>query len=146
MDVLVIEDDPRLSRLLGRLLEGEGHIVKVATDGATGRGIAGGANHLDCIILDIGLPDMSGLEVAKRLRSAGSEVGILILSARDTIEDRVAGFPAGADDYLVKPFAFDEVAARVRALGRRNSTHRAPTGEPGGQDAGPARGGLDPQG
>jgi DNA-binding response OmpR family regulator len=91
MHVLVIEDDPRLSRLLGRLLEGEGHVVRVATDGATGLGIAGGANHLDCIILDIGLPDMSGLEVAKRLRSVGSEVGILILSARDPI---VTGWPA----------------------------------------------------
>ena len=71
------------------------------------------------MILDVGLPDMSGLDVARSLRAAGSRVGILMLTARDTLNDRVNGLDAGADDYLVKPFAYEELAARLRALGRR---------------------------
>ena len=71
------------------------------------------------MILDVGLPDISGIEVAKRLRARGSEVAILMLTARDTVNDRVAGLDSGADDYLVKPFAFEELAARLRALSRR---------------------------
>jgi len=74
---------------------------------------------IELVILDIGLPDISGLEVARRIRATGSEVAILILTARDTVGDRVTGLDAGADDYLVKPFAYEELAARLRALGRR---------------------------
>jgi DNA-binding response OmpR family regulator len=119
MHLLVIEDDPRLSRLLKRLLEDDRHVVELATDGESGLEIAEDAPGIECVILDIGLPDMSGLDVARRLRAAGSDVQILMLTARDTVGDRVTGLDAGADDYLVKPFAFEELSARLRALGRR---------------------------
>ena len=119
MHLLVIEDDPRLSRLLKRLLEDDRHVVELATDGETGLEIAEDAPGIECVILDIGLPDISGLEVARRLRASGSDVQILMLTARDTVGDRVTGLDAGADDYLVKPFAFEELSARLRALGRR---------------------------
>jgi two-component system response regulator MprA len=122
MHLLVIEDDPRLSRLLKRLLEDDRHVVESATDGTTGLEIAEDAPGIECVILDVGLPDISGLEVARRLRSQGSEVPILMLTARDTVGDRVTGLDAGADDYLVKPFAFEELSARLRAMARRGST------------------------
>lgn len=121
MHLLVIEDDPRLSRLLKRLLEEDRHVVEVAADGRSGLEIAEDAPGIECVVLDIGLPDISGLEVARRLRSGGSDVQILMLTARDTVGDRVTGLDAGADDYLVKPFAFEELAARLRALGRRTA-------------------------
>ena len=119
MHLLVIEDDPRLGRLLKRLLEDDRHVVELATDGKGGLETAEDAPGIECVILDIGLPDMSGLEVAKRLRAEGSAVTILMLTARDTVGDRVTGLDAGADDYLVKPFAFEELSARLRALSRR---------------------------
>ncbi len=119
MHLLVIEDDPRLSRLLKRLLEDDRHVVELATDGRTGLEIAEDAPGIECVILDIGLPDISGLEVARRLRAQGSDTTILMLTARDTVGDRVTGLDAGADDYLVKPFAFEELSARLRALARR---------------------------
>ena len=121
MHLLVVEDDPRLSRLLKRLLEDDRHVVELATDGQTGLEIAEDAPGIECVILDIGLPDMTGLEVARRLRSAGSGLPILMLTARDTVGDRVTGLDAGADDYLVKPFAFEELSARLRALARRGA-------------------------
>ncbi|MEX2183670.1 MAG: response regulator transcription factor [Chloroflexota bacterium] len=121
MHLLVIEDDPRLSRLLKRLLEDDRHVVEVATDGESGLEIVGDASGIECVILDIGLPDISGLDVARRLRARGSTVPILMLTARDTVGDRVTGLDAGADDYLVKPFAFEELAARLRAMGRRRA-------------------------
>ena len=119
MHLLVVEDDGRLRRLLKRLLEEDRHIVDVAEDGSTGLDLAGAVDGFDAIILDVGLPDMSGFEVARRLRQQKREVAILMLTARDTVDDRVAGLDAGADDYLVKPFAYAELAARLRALGRR---------------------------
>ena len=121
MHLLVIEDDPRLSRLLKRLLEDDRHVVELATDGRTGLEIAEDAPGIECVILDIGLPDMSGLDVARRLRDTGVATPILMLTARDTIGDRVSGLDAGADDYLVKPFAFEELSARLRAMGRRGA-------------------------
>jgi DNA-binding response OmpR family regulator len=121
MHLLVVEDDPRLSRLLKRLLEDDRHVVELATDGETGLEIAEDAPGIECVILDIGLPDITGLEVAKRLRTQGSDVPILMLTARDTVGDRVNGLDAGADDYLVKPFAFEELSARLRALARRTA-------------------------
>ena len=121
MHLLVIEDDPRLGRLLKRLLEEDRHVVEVATTGESGLEIAEDAPGIECVILDIGLPDISGLEVAQRLRATGSEVTILMLTARDTVGDRVSGLDAGADDYLVKPFAYEELSARLRALGRRGA-------------------------
>ena len=126
MHLLVIEDDPRLSRLLRRLLEEDRHVVELATDGVSGVEIAAAAPGIEAIVLDVGLPDISGLEVARRVRASGSDVAILMLTARDTVGDRVSGLDAGADDYLVKPFAYEELAARLRALGRRgNGSRRA---------------------
>jgi DNA-binding response OmpR family regulator len=119
MHVLLVEDDQRLARVLRRLLEDDRHVVEVAHDGETGIEIATSPAGIEVIILDVGLPDISGLEVARRIRRAGSEVAILMLTARDTVNDRVSGLDAGADDYLVKPFAFEELSARLRALARR---------------------------
>ena len=122
MHLLIVEDDDRLRRLLKRLLEEQRHVVETAATGTEGLDLAttpGGG--IDVVVLDVGLPDMSGLEVARRLRAAGSEVAILMLTARDTVGDRVSGLDAGADDYLVKPFAFAELSARLRALGRRST-------------------------
>ena len=118
MHLLVIEDDERLGRVLKRLLEEDRHVVDLAVDGETGLDLAE-ADGIDAVILDIGLPDISGLEVARRLRKRGTETAILMLTARDTVTDRVTGLDAGADDYLVKPFAFEELSARLRALARR---------------------------
>ncbi len=126
MHLLVIEDDPRLSRLLRRLLEEDKHVVELATDGETGLEIALAAEGVEAIVLDIGLPDISGLEVARRIRASGSDVAILMLTARDTVGDRVSGLDSGADDYLVKPFAFEELSARLRALARRGNGSRRP--------------------
>jgi DNA-binding response OmpR family regulator len=118
MHLLLVEDDPRLADLVARLLSGERHLVERAGDGATALDMSE-APGLDAIVLDVGLPDISGLEVARRLRARGSVIPILMLTARDSVADRVAGLDAGADDYLVKPFAIEELSARVRALGRR---------------------------
>ena len=118
MHLLVIEDDERLGRVLKRLLEEDRHVVDLAVDGETGLDLAE-ADGIDAVILDIGLPDISGLEVATRLRKRGTETAILMLTARDTVTDRVTGLDAGADDYLVKPFAYEELSARLRALARR---------------------------
>ena len=119
MHLLLVEDDQRLARALTRLLEEDRHVVEHAPDGRTGIELAGAIDGLDAIILDIGLPDMSGLDVARAIRHEGIKVSILMLTARDTVNDRVAGLDAGADDYVVKPFAYAEVAARLRALARR---------------------------
>ncbi|HEU4671893.1 MAG TPA: response regulator transcription factor [Candidatus Limnocylindrales bacterium] len=121
MHLLVVEDDPRLGPLLRRLLEADRHVVELAADGVTGLELAEGVPGLDAVVLDIGLPKLSGLEVARRVRAGGSRVPILMLTARDTVGDRVTGLDAGADDYLVKPFAYQELAARLRALARRAS-------------------------
>ena len=122
MHLLLIEDDMRLSRVLKRLLEEDRHVVDLANDGETGLAIAEEATGIDVVILDVGLPDLSGLDVARRLRARKSEVAILMLTARDTVGDRVTGLDAGADDYLVKPFAYEELAARLRALSRRSTS------------------------
>lgn len=127
MHLLIVEDDDRLRRLLKRLLEEQRHVVDACATGEDGYAVASApGDAIDVVILDIGLPDISGLEVAKRLRHDKSQVAILMLTARDTVGDRVTGLDAGADDYLVKPFAFAELSARLRALGRRstNGTRR----------------------
>jgi len=120
MKILLVEDDERLSRSLARLLEQDRHNVEVAPDGQTGLDIALGENGIDVVILDVGLPDISGLEVARRIRGERRELAILMLTARDTVGDRVSGLDSGADDYVVKPFSYDELAARLRALARRS--------------------------
>jgi two-component system response regulator MprA len=119
MHLLLVEDDPRLQRVLRRLLEDDRHVVEVAPDGETALELADATEGIEAVILDVGLPDISGLDVAKRLRMDGRELAILMLTARDTVNDRVSGLDAGADDYLVKPFAYEELAARLRALARR---------------------------
>jgi len=116
--ILVIEDERRLASLVRRALQEEGHKVEVSNDGAEGMDMAEATGY-DLLVLDLMLPHLDGLEICRRLRSTGSDVRILMLTARDAVEDRVAGLEAGADDYLVKPFSFTELIARVRALARR---------------------------
>jgi len=115
--ILVVDDDARLAASLRRALAYEGHSVEVAVDGP-GALVAARDRPPDLVVLDVLLPGLDGVEVCRRLR-AGSDVPILMLTARDAISDRVGGLDAGADDYLVKPFAYDELLARVRALLRR---------------------------
>lgn len=115
--ILVIEDDPQILQFLRRGLSYEGYHVDTAEEGQSGL-ILARDNPPDVVILDWMLPGLDGLEVCRRLRSGGS-VPILMLTAKDSVADRVEGLDAGADDYLVKPFAFEELLARVRALLRR---------------------------
>jgi two-component system response regulator MprA len=115
--ILVIEDEERIRQFLQRGLSYEGYRVDAALDGQIGLDMAR-ENPPDLVLLDLMLPGIDGLEVCRRLRAA-SDVPILMLTAKEAIEDRVSGLDAGADDYLVKPFAFDELMARVRALLRR---------------------------
>ena len=122
--ILVIEDDPAILKLLRRGLAYEGYLVDTATDGRSGLLLARD-NHPDLVVLDWMLLGMDGLEVCHRLRTGG-EVPIVMLTAKDTIQDRVQGLDAGADDYLVKPFNLDELLARVRALLRRTQVKRIP--------------------
>jgi two-component system OmpR family response regulator len=124
--LLVVEDDVRLSRLLKRLLSQDRHIVETALTAEEGLEVATSSLELDAVVLDVGLPDRSGFEVARTLRKKGSQVPILMLTARDSVSDRVEGLDAGADDYLVKPFAYEELLARLRALGRRPPTRKSP--------------------
>jgi two-component system, OmpR family, response regulator len=125
LHVLVIEDDARLNRLLKRLLTQDRHVVETALTADDGLEIATSSAELDAIVLDVGLPDRSGFEVARLLRKQGSQIPILMLTARDAVSDRVEGLDAGADDYLVKPFAYEELLARLRALGRRPPTRKS---------------------
>jgi len=123
--ILVIDDETKIVDLLRRGLSYEGYEVEVAYDGESGLAQVR-RDPPDLVILDIMMPGLDGVEVCRRLRAEGwSDLPILILTARDAVPDRVAGLDAGADDYLVKPFAFDELLARVRALLRR----RRPSGD-----------------
>jgi two-component system response regulator PrrA len=134
--VLVVDDDPGIREALDRALRLEGFVVVLAVDGESAIEQAGSdLPHL--MVLDIGLPGISGIEVIERLRRDGREVPILVLSARDEVADRVAGLRAGADDYLVKPFELDELVARLHALLRRR-----PEGSNAPLQAGPLR--MDP--
>jgi two-component system OmpR family response regulator len=119
MRILVVEDDRKAARFLKQGLEEEGHLVDVAVDGEEGAQL-GHLNVYDLIVLDIQLPRKHGLELSRELRREGVETPILMLTGRDSTEDIVRGLDAGADDYLTKPFAFDELVARVRALARRH--------------------------
>jgi len=122
--VLVVDDDPPLRRMLARTLTAEGYEVTVAADGGAALAEAERAAP-DVIVLDVAMPALDGLAVCRRLRSKGLPTPILMLTARDAVPDRVAGLEAGADDYLVKPFAVQELIARLRALTRRRSDARA---------------------
>lgn len=118
MRVLVVEDEPRMVTYIGRALAQEGFAVDLARDGLSGLEMAETYDY-DAIVLDLMLPRMDGLTVCRRLRDAGKKTPVLVLSARDMVDDRVRGLDAGADDYLVKPFAVAELMARLRALQRR---------------------------
>ena len=123
MRVLVIEDEVRMARLLKRALEEEGHAVDDAGDGPEGLWMAT-ENPYAAIVLDVMLPGFDGFELCRRLREAGNWAPVLMLTARDEVGDRVRGLDAGADDYLVKPFSLLELAARLRALARRDDRSR----------------------
>lgn len=118
MQILIVEDDQRLARQLKKGLDENGHSVSLAFDGLDGLEAAR-QGHFDVLVLDVMLPRLDGFGVVKRLRSAGSKSPILMLTARDSVEDIVAGLDAGADDYLTKPFALKVLLARLRALARR---------------------------
>ena len=120
MRIVVVEDDARLTSVLERALSQEGWNVEVAHDGPSGERLLH-AGTADAAILDLGLPGKDGLALLQGLRAKGSSLPVLVLTARDAVEDRVRGLDRGADDYLVKPFALDELLARVRALLRRGS-------------------------
>lgn len=124
MHVLVVEDDPSVRGALERALRGAGHVPEGAADGIRGLQLASGGT-FDAVVLDLGLPGLDGLELCRRLRASGDRVPILMLTARTAVSDRVGGLDAGADDYLVKPFALDELLARLRAFERRavGTTH-----------------------
>jgi two-component system, OmpR family, response regulator len=118
MRVLIIEDEVKMVALLRRGLAEDGHLADVAVDGESGVAMAR-ASEYDAIVLDVMLPGMDGFGTCRQLRQAGVWSGVLMLTARDNVDDRVSGLDSGADDYLTKPFSFAELLARVRALARR---------------------------
>jgi two-component system OmpR family response regulator len=120
VEILIVEDDARMAALLKRGLEREGHVITVSTDGAEGLDFALSRPY-DVVLLDVMLPLLDGLDVASRLRRRGCRTPILMLTAKDTPRDIVRGLDIGADDYLTKPFSFDELLARVRAVSRRGT-------------------------
>jgi two-component system, OmpR family, response regulator PrrA len=124
---LVVDDDEPILDSLRRALELEGYTVRTAVDGA-GALSSVAQSEPDAVVLDIGLPDLNGRVVAARMRAGGLATPILVLSALDRVDDRIAGLEAGADDYLVKPFAIGELVARLRALLRRAAAQTRPGG------------------
>jgi DNA-binding response OmpR family regulator len=118
MRLLLVEDDPRMASTAAQYLRNAGFAVDVAPDGATALREAN-INPYDAVVLDLGLPDVDGLEVCRRLRTRKAPLRILMATARDAVEDRIAGLDTGADDYIVKPYALGELVARLRALLRR---------------------------
>jgi two-component system, OmpR family, response regulator len=122
MRLLVIEDDPDLNRQLVTAFTDAGYVVDAAKDGEEGH-FLGDTEPYDAIVLDIGLPIMDGFSVLEKWRRSGRKTPVLILTARDRWSDKVAGFDAGADDYVAKPFHMEEVLARIRALVRRSAGH-----------------------
>ena len=125
MHILVVEDDERISTFIKRGLEAEGYLVDIAQDGQ--EGMHKGLTPYDLIILDLLLPDTTGHEICRALRREQIETPILILTAKDALEDKLSGFDHGADDYLTKPFAFEELLARIKALLRRRPSYNEET-------------------
>jgi two-component system OmpR family response regulator len=121
--ILIVEDEPKLARLLARGLAEEGHPADVAASGEEALWMAEAA-HYDAIVLDVMLPGLDGFAVCRALRERKVWTPVLMLTARDALEDRIEGLDTGADDYLLKPFAFGELLARLRALVRRTPTER----------------------
>ncbi|PRX50063.1 two-component system response regulator MprA [Prauserella shujinwangii] len=128
MRILVVDDDRAVRESLRRSLEFNGYQVELASDGAQALEMVV-ANRPDAMVLDVMMPRLDGLEVARRLRSTGDDLPILVLTARDTVSDRVSGLDAGADDYLPKPFALEELLARLRALLRRANSETQAAGD-----------------
>ncbi|MDP9115946.1 MAG: response regulator transcription factor [Actinomycetota bacterium] len=122
--VLIVDDEPRLADVLARLFELEGWQSQACVDGVSAIRVAAEL-HPHAVVLDVGLPDLNGFEVLRRLRAADPAVCVLFLTARDSVQDRIAGIRAGGDDYVTKPFSMEEVAARVRGLVRRAGLTRA---------------------
>ena len=120
MHILVVEDEAKMAALIKRVLTAERHVVDVALDGLTGAGLAQRGPY-DVIVLDRMLPDVDGVTLLRLLRTKGLVTPVLMLTALGAVDDRVDGLDAGADDYLAKPFAFAELIARIRALGRRST-------------------------
>jgi two-component system, OmpR family, response regulator len=120
MTILIVEDDPEMGDLIQRGLNAEGYETRVVTDGVEAL-IAVSNEEFSLAAIDVMLPGMTGFEICRRIRNSGSSMPLLLLTARDAVEDRVFGLDAGADDYLTKPFAFTELSARVRALLRREA-------------------------
>jgi two-component system, OmpR family, response regulator len=125
MRVLVVEDEVKLASLVRRALHEQGMLADVAVKGEDALWMAGATTY-DVIVLDINLPGIDGFETCHRLRRDGVRAPILMLTARDGVDDRIAGLDTGADDYMVKPFDFNELFARIRALARRGPVERAP--------------------
>jgi DNA-binding response OmpR family regulator len=123
MRILVVEDEKAMADALAHGLARQGYPVDIAFDGEAALDLAE-INNYDLIVLDLNLPKVDGMEVCRRLRAAGSSMGILMLTARSGLDDRVSGLDTGADDYLLKPFHFPELLARVRAILRRDGEHR----------------------
>jgi len=115
VNVLLVEDEPRVADFINRGLRAENHGVTVAASGTEGVDLAK-TGEFDVIVLDLMLPDMHGFDVCQRLRAEGDHTPILMLTAMDTLEDKIKGLKIGADDYLAKPFDFDELVARIEAL------------------------------
>jgi len=138
MRILVVEDEPKVASFVRRALEAEHHAVDIASDGDAGltKAVAGG---YDLVVLDVMLPDIDGFEVCRRLRSAGNDVPVIFLTARDTSSDTVTGLVIGGDDYVTKPFSVEALVARVRAVLRRTS--RTAAGDPDGDGDGLLRAG-----
>lgn len=125
MRLLLVEDDPQISHFLLKGLREDRHLVDLVEDGQSAVAQATQADY-DAIVLDVMLPGLDGFEVCRQLRGQGVDAPVLVVSARDAVPDRVHGLDAGADDYLVKPFAFDELLARLRALARRGRSAHLP--------------------
>ena len=118
MRILVVEDEEKLATLIARALQKVGHQVEIRGDGALALSAIGGSN-FDLVLLDVNLPVMDGFSVLKQMRSSANHTRVMLLTARDRVDDRVAGLRAGADDYLTKPFAMEELLARIDVIGRR---------------------------
>ena len=137
MRILIVEDEVKMAGLLRRGLLEEGHAVDVAPDGSEAL-IRAGATDYDAIVLDVMLPGADGFQVCRKLRQQGVWSPVVMLTARDAVEDRVAGLDTGADDYLTKPFSFAELLARLRALARRGAVERPALLEVGDLQLNPA--------
>ena len=138
MRVLVVEDEPKMAGLIKRGLEEDGLAVDVTARGEDAVWMAGSTEY-DAVVLDVMLPGLDGFEVCRRLRRDEVWTPVLMLTARDAVGDRVAGLDGGADDYLVKPFSFEELSARLRALVRRGAAERPAVLEAGGLRLDPAK-------